>query len=94
MTDPIERAAMALLPHGWAHATEALRGVKRNEARAALLAFLDAPEFREIVARAMCDELGLHADDWSEDLRGERVYVWQKEADTAQAAIAACARRR
>lgn len=42
MTDPIERAAMALLPHGWAHATEALRGVKRNEARAAILPSLIA----------------------------------------------------
>jgi len=60
MTDPIERAAMALLPHGWAHATEALRGVKRSEARAAILAFLDGQE--DDVAEAIQDAADIDAN--------------------------------
>jgi hypothetical protein len=45
----------------------------------------------EQVARAMCADLGVHADDWSEE-EGVRTYAWQKEASTARSAILATLR--
>lgn len=62
-----------------------------EEEREVILRFLDPEDevLIEHVARAMCVELGLHADDWSEDAAGERIHVWQKEAGTAREAIAA-----
>lgn len=42
----------------------------------------------ERVARAMCLDLGIPPDNWSEE-DGIRTYAWQKEASTAVAAIEA-----
>lgn len=41
----------------------------------------------ERVARAMCIDLGLDPDDWDEDLKGNRIHRWEREANTARAAI-------
>lgn len=83
MTDMIERAVAAI--------AKRTGGTDEEYARDALLAALDPEDeaLIEHVARAMCVELGLHADDWSEDAAGERIHVWQKEAGTAREAIAA-----
>jgi hypothetical protein len=45
----------------------------------------------EIVARAMCRDLGVNPDDWDE-MDDVRVYRWELEASTARAAIEAMAR--
>jgi hypothetical protein len=43
----------------------------------------------ERVARAMCLDLGVPPDNWTEDEAGVPVFAWQLEAGTARAAIAA-----
>jgi hypothetical protein len=52
---------------------------------------MDVEKLVEEVARAMCADLGVHADDWSEE-EGVRTYAWQKEASTARSAILATLR--
>ncbi len=85
MTEMIERAVMA-----WAR-SEGQDETVRQSMRAALLAALDVEDeaLVERVARAMCADLGLHADDWEASDVGAKVYVWHREMSTARAAIAA-----
>jgi hypothetical protein len=75
-------------------------GLRESSARAdsaepaSLLRSTVAPEAEqaglvEAVARAMCAELGINPEDWSETDAGLRVYAWELEVNTARAGILA-----
>lgn len=96
MSEMLERAVEAVGGIEWEVSPETFRKLGKPQrdhceeiARAALLAALDPEDevLVEAVARGMCADLGLHADDWEADDAGAKVYVWHREASTARAAL-------